>query len=185
MITRLRKKTFMKIQQGRVMKIRKMVDGVSGTTLSYLAGFFDGEGSIMADRRQNYTKNSKSKYHRSRNGKRSPTATIKLCNTDKKPVELIKKIFGGKILVDDAKRGNRNKPLFTYRAYENRARVILETLLPYLIAKKHHAKLALRIYKLKDKIPFGRRGNHPKVLEMVNQLALMNNRNHLPPQVIK
>jgi len=139
------------------------------TTLAYLAGFFDGEGSVMADVRMVADATNK-----------SPTATVKIGNTDEKPLLLFARVFGGQVRREpDLRRAKRNRPMFTYRVYENSSRVILERLLPYLITKRPQAELALRLYRLKDTLSPKEFSWTAEVFERVQQLRELNSTGHL------
>lgn len=97
-------------------------------TLSYLAGFFDGEGSI------NITTRNRKHYAIEH------TLTIAIGQKDGKTLDWIKDMVGGNISLV-----KRDKSYFWYcsnrKAYE-----VLKTLIPYLKYKKPQAVLALRFY---------------------------------------
>lgn len=144
-------------------------------TFAYLAGFFDGEGCVLVDTRKVYRT-----ARANRNGHQSPTATIKVGNTDERPLRLFQQVFGCKVYREpDLRRGTRNRPIYTYRAYENTSRVILEKLLPYLVTKRPQAELALRIYRLKATLSPKEFSRMPEVFELVQQLRLLNNTKHI------
>ncbi|MGH9783974.1 MAG: hypothetical protein ACRD88_07280 [Terriglobia bacterium] len=115
-----------------------------------------------------------------RNGHQSPTAAIKVGNTDPTPLRLLQEVFGGKVYREpELLRSTRNKPVYTYRAYENRSSVILEKLLPYLRTKRPHAEIALRIYRLKATLSPKEFLLTPELFELVKQLRLLNNTRHI------
>ena len=94
--------------------------------ISYIAGFFDGEGSI-------YMLHNKK------------TNQIFLCvnltNTNKKVLDWINKNLGGKLSLSKDKRAKIQ--LYRLRWYSQNALSILKVLKPYLQIKKNKCKLAI------------------------------------------
>ena len=102
--------------------------------VAWAAGFFDGEGCISA--RTSYTYSTR----RSKNKVMIAFLVVTVVQKDKKPLEILEQMFGG------ALRLNRNKtgyPIHVLELYGQKAMNMLEILLPYLIAKKSQAELAL------------------------------------------
>jgi len=99
--------------------------------ISYLAGFFDGEGSIII-----------SKCKR----KNRPTVRydfwISISQKRREVLDQIKKEFGGRVHPD----GNGG---FTWRLDANRAKDILEEMIPILIVKKREAKIGIKFQMAK------------------------------------
>lgn len=101
-------------------------------TLSYIAGFFDGEGTI------NISPGRGSNYY---------TLSISVTNTDHEILFQLKEWLGGK--VSNAKvRNARSKPVRRWSVDSGQAEEILEALLPYLIVKKRRAHLAIGFREL-------------------------------------
>lgn len=90
----------------------------SDRRLAYLAGFFDGEGSIYA-----------------RNGLQVSAVQI-----DRTPLLLLQGEFGGRV-TDPRRTGS---PTSVWRIYGQPAAEALRALFPYLIVKSEQAKLALQ-----------------------------------------
>ncbi len=148
---------------------------VPAVTFAYLAGFLDGEGSVMPDQRQVY---GAGRRHRQRH--QSPTAIIKVGNTDPKPLRLYRRVFGGTVRREkDPPRAPRNKAMYTYRVYENTSSVIVEKLLPHLITKRPHAKIAQKIYRLKATLSPKEFLRTPELYRLVHRLRLLNSTKHL------
>lgn len=162
--------------QNRVREeYRERCKNVKSFTFAYLAGFLDGEGSIMADRRKVYNPNQPN-----RNGHQSPTATIKVCNTDERPLLLYQKYFGGKVWKEPlVEKSHRNKEIYTYRAHVNSSWVLLEMLLPYLIVKKQQAEIALRLYKHMATLEKNQYKTDLLIPELVEKISKLNNRCHV------
>lgn len=97
-------------------------------TLSYLAGFFDGEGSINITTR-------KRKHFAVEH-----TLSIAIGQKDGKTLDWIKDEFGGNIHTV-----KRDGTYFWYTSNQ-KAYEVLKILYPYLKYKKHQAELALRFY---------------------------------------
>jgi hypothetical protein len=96
--------------------------------LSYLAGFFDGEGSIVI--RQSHT----------------IYLQINVTQTDPRPLQLYVDLFGGKVskMHDDGYW----KKSYIWQISSHKAAAALEMMLPYLTVKKAQAELAVEFQKL-------------------------------------
>ncbi len=97
---------------------------MNDTDLAYIAGFFDGEGSIFISK-------SKKQYF----------LTVSISNTNLPVLESIR-AMGGNISKSPDNRENHSQ-LFRLRLYCNEAKKFLEKILPYLRIKKEQAKLAI------------------------------------------
>ena len=112
--------------------LRKPARGIVATDmeLAYLAGFFDGEGSIS--------------FHEKR-----PSiirVTLSISNTASEPIEMIVRVFGGDYHVGYYGAFNRNRIHYRWQcASINQTRLILQSLLPYLVVKKAKAIEALEV----------------------------------------
>lgn len=93
--------------------------------IAYIAGFFDGEGSIFISK-------SRKQYF----------LTVSISNTDKSVLESIQRIMGGSLSKSPDKRENCSH-LFRLRLYCDEAKKFLEKILPYLKIKKEQAKLSI------------------------------------------
>jgi hypothetical protein len=153
----------------------KLCENVPEWVFAYLAGFLDGEGSIMADRRKVYNKNQPN-----RNGHQSPTISVKVCNTDPRPLYLFQKHFGGKLYKEpEVKNSHRNKEIYSYRAHINSSWVLLEKLLPYLIVKQEQANIALQLYKHLATLAVNQYKTDPLIPKLVEEVARLNSRHHV------
>lgn len=93
--------------------------------LSYLAGFFDGEGTVCISRRKD-------------KGRDSFDLRICVGQKDIRPLELFKKRFGGRIYVQ-RRKGN----LWIYQwECKYGKRDFLKAMIPHLRFKKEEAKIA-------------------------------------------
>jgi len=112
--------------------------------LAYIAGLFDGEGSICI---------AKAKP---RGGRKSPhyTLAINITNTNMEVLEWTQSLFGGSI---NRKEGV-NKPCFSWYCSALKAEHFLMSILPFLKIKKGRAKIALGYRRWVDSLvlPSGR-----------------------------
>ena len=109
--------------------------------LAYLAGIFDGEGSISIARVE-------------RKGRKNPryqlAVSLSIC-TPYIP-NLFKMGFGGSINVQE--RGGKRRPIWTWRPGIKEGLCFLEVINPYLRLKKDEALLALQFEQGKEKRHF-------------------------------
>lgn len=103
--------------------------------LSYIAGFFDGEGSINLLTRKR--KNWNTEYQ----------LTVAIGQKDGATLDWIKDKFGGNVYL--VKRDNS----FYWACSNRKAKLFLEQLLPYLQYKKPQAELALTYFDYEHKKP--------------------------------
>lgn len=97
--------------------------------LAYLAGFFDGEGSITANR----------------SGGRMWYVVVSVWNTDPRPVQKFADLFGGQV-VARAKQAEHHRQGYNWQSSNNAtSRKVLSALLPYLVVKHMRAELALAL----------------------------------------
>lgn len=100
---------------------------LSDTELAYIAGFFDGEGSVMIGRHNG----AESSY----------LMRISISNTNKDIIDWLVDTLGG--YVSDVKlKGNRQRSYIWYLA-AIKASDVLYALLPFLRVKREHAILGL------------------------------------------
>ena len=131
------------------------------TILAYLAGFIDGEGSLMI-RKNNY-RVINPKYGDCKNPQYSPRVGVK--NTREEPLILLKETFGGYLQKDkkiypSISGFKSNKPIYVYSAEHNIAYLVVETLLPYLIIKKKQAEVILELRETKKEATKNRYKNN-------------------------
>lgn len=91
----------------------------------YIAGFFDGEGSIMIEPTHNYF------------------LKVSIGNNNKEILEEIQKIFCGTISL--AKRYDNNKNSYIWVVKCKKAENFLKDILPFLKIKQEHAILGLEL----------------------------------------
>lgn len=113
----------------------------------YLAGLFDGEGTICIQRDVRKDK-EKGRY-----GGATYTVTVRIGMIQKEPIEMYRRIFAVGYL-DEEKKYHQFRPMFRWSA---RKRSDVESFLlriePFLRVKKAQAKLALKYF---DEIPIGK-----------------------------
>ena len=100
---------------------------------AYLAGFFDGEGSIVIRKR------GKDNYY--------PQIQLSLSNTDELSIKFLHESLGGRVL--SIKPSNpKYKTQYSWRLTRNAdSKTALELMLPWLIIKKERAEAALTILR--------------------------------------
>lgn len=100
--------------------------------LAYLAGLFDGEGSISV-----YPK------IRKKEGDVRCYPVIAIGMSDKEGLQLFSEVLGGSPVTGEKRKNPRpnHKPMFECRAIGAKAHQILGRLLPYLRVKKHRAEV--------------------------------------------
>ena len=101
----------------------------SPTTLAYLAGFFDGEGSVTVSSRSN------------RPGDISYFLQITISQTTLPVLQLYQRYFGGAI--GSVKRPAGYSLTWQWRPHHRGMTLFLSSLLPFLILKKPQAEIAL------------------------------------------
>ena len=104
---------------------------------AYLAGFFDGEGSISLHR-----------YSCLRSGHLNPKykVVISCVNTDRVPVARLQTNFGGALRLVP-RRNPRHKPVWRWDGGASVALRALKAMLPYLTIKAERAKLVLEFQR--------------------------------------
>ena len=102
---------------------------------SYVAGFFDGEGSITITRKYYVRKTGKKvTYYR---------LLIHVGNTDKKIIEDLQKKYGGYIRVFHPPLAGYTKTFYRWMLCRNAAYQFLKKIEKYLRIKKERVKLAI------------------------------------------
>ncbi len=130
------------VQSGRII--------TGDTTIAYLAGILDGEGSIMIRKTDYRVRNPK--YGDCVNPSYTPRVGIK--NTNEDVIKLFKDVFHGHYHRDRVVYYSQNgfrptKIIYSYGAEHRLAVIICKTLLPYLIIKRRQAEKALELDALK------------------------------------
>lgn len=100
----------------------------------YVAGLFDGEGSIGIYR-IGYIQ---------ANRKRGLQLKIVISLTNEEPLILLKSEWGGNIQFDQhqSKKNPKHRPSFVWNLHQGQAGKFLEDIFPYLIIKRTQAKVA-------------------------------------------
>jgi len=106
--------------------------------IQYIAGFFDGEGCIIAFKRNDSAKGHG--YYR---------CEISITNTNKKLLQIISQNIDGIIYKHDKKPIPNRKPCYTLRLSSKKSYFALCELSPYLIDKKEQAEIALEYLEYK------------------------------------
>jgi LAGLIDADG endonuclease len=112
------------------------VNTLSDTDLAYLAGFFDGEGSIYI--RKNYSPNHPNPYY---------DIHIDCTNTDKETLVWIQQTTGiGKLR--DRPKQKPNKDAYEWYLATSQMKEFLKAILPFLKIKKVRAEITLEFLEL-------------------------------------
>jgi len=98
--------------------------------LAYLAGFFDGEGSVQIVKR--IARRRHSPHY---------SLVISCSNAHPKVVEMFRSAFGGSVI--SSKRNDNSHISYMWRVYGQGAASVLESLQPYLVVKAQRVKLAV------------------------------------------
>jgi hypothetical protein len=104
--------------------------------IGYLAGFIDGEGSLMINKRE----------HIGYKGKRyeSYSAYVDIGNTNREVLEWIKDVVGVTSNVyENPQKGNR-KTAYRLRVCYKQAYSMIQTIMPWLIIKKKQSEVFLK-----------------------------------------
>ena len=107
--------------------------------LAYIAGFFDGEGSITISNRVASSCRSLSPNH---------TVTVSVGNTDPTVVSILHKEFGGSLSFAKAKREN-HKDIYQWQISARGACVFLSAIRPFLKMKHKQADIAINFQESK------------------------------------
>lgn len=99
--------------------------------LAYIAGFFDGEGSVGSYNRRHL---------------------VTISNTDIRPLQECSKLWGGKIsVVLKSKVKNAHMDIYNWKLYGHNAKQFLEDILPFSIVKADQIKVFLSILEVLPK----------------------------------
>ena len=112
------------------------MDNPQQAEIAYLAGLFDGEGSITM-----YWANiNNPKYAPQRKQRGTFQGNMNVTSTNTEVLELFKERFGGNINKRKAKYTTGKKTIYSWSRFGHGAKAALEILLPYLIIKKETAE---------------------------------------------
>jgi hypothetical protein len=110
-----------------------MIDEPS-TVLAYVAGLFDGEGSIVIG------------VSKPKKDRKNPSYWLQvgITNTDKELIDWLHARFGGHISDNShCPSRKRQRPCWAWRIIGNQAREFLTEIIPYLRTKKQQAEIAI------------------------------------------
>lgn len=99
---------------------------------AYLAGFFDGEGSISMGRRG-----------------QNRSMFLRVSNTNINSLHRLQRAFGGKIYPENKGDMSRRRPIWKWYCASDAAVIALQAMLPFLGIKKEKALLALAFQEMK------------------------------------
>jgi hypothetical protein len=120
---------------------------VTNEAIAYLAGLFDGEGSINIFKQPNKKDRINPCYF----------LEISIGNTHKGVLKWVSENFGGRLAHNAEQYTRRNHRTWRWRASSNEACAVLMILLPYLVVKKEQAELAIEFQEHINTHP--RKGN--------------------------
>ena len=103
---------------------------IDNETLAYLAGLFDGEGSIFILRKM-------------RNERYFYWMEISVTNTDKDLIDWIQSVVGGRKSLQPETYSAHGKPIFRWRASALQASSFLQMIMPWLRIKRDRAEIAI------------------------------------------
>jgi hypothetical protein len=101
--------------------------------LSYIAGFFDGEGSVSVSRPK-ATKNQK-RYLKLR---------ARIGQNTRAVLDWIQSLFGGSVIEEKKTYGSAKKVMYRWQASDRVAEKFLRTIEPYLIVKRMAVDVAVK-----------------------------------------
>ena len=124
--------------------------------LAWVAGFFDGEGSVTISHPQPVERPGWFGLQ------------VRISQITKEPLTVISAMFGGTVGVRDNSGGFGTRQIYQWSLTSTKAGEFLELLLPYLIVKKADALLALEFLAVREP----RRGIRLTEGEAAQRLAL-------------
>jgi LAGLIDADG endonuclease len=134
-----------------------MTQDIPETTVAYIAGFFDGEGSVGLE-------HHKSGHIRLR---------VSISHNDRRPLDLIQKLYGGRIAIrHKRKAGVEYWQLNIYTAAAGR---FFSAIAPYCIVKRESIAIAIAFVAL---IRLGRNRWQPLSQEEIDQREEVRHRLH-------
>lgn len=126
--------------------------------LRYIAGFFDGEGSISLCRSKR--KDRLIEY----------VLMVSLSNTYYPIVTFLKEVFDGSLFLNTSahKKNPNHRPVLQWTISGKKAKKALERLLPFLVVKKEQAVIGIAFQEFKSKKPGGHKAEPERFLVMQN-----------------
>jgi len=122
-------------------------NGATNEAIAYLAGLFDGEGSVNIFKQPNKKDRINPCYF----------LEISIGNTHKGVLQWVFENFGGRLTHNAEQHAKSNHRMWRWRASSNEACRVLMTMLPYLVVKKEQAQLAVEFQRHVNTHP--RKGN--------------------------
>jgi len=113
----------------------------------YIAGLFDGEGSIHIEK--NLAKPG-SKIWRRGYRNNCYRLVVAIVNRNLRVLRMLKEEFGGTIMIHKSGFSKKSLPAYQWRITDNRALKFLETIKPYVIIKEPQVKLGITFQKHKN-----------------------------------
>lgn len=107
---------------------------------AYVAGLFDGEGSV-------YITLHRSKWCRR---KQRMDLCCSLNLTNRRTIDYLASIFPSTIVVEPSRRSNR-RTTYRWRLYSKRACDFLREIYPYMVLKKNQADVAFKFRDIQEK----------------------------------
>jgi len=101
---------------------------------AYLAGFFDGEGSIFILRQKRKKLRDRITY----------STKVEVSNTVKEPLELLHSNYSGTIYTH-IRQSEKRKPIYIWSLSNRKAYQFLKDIKPYLIIKKAQAQIGIEL----------------------------------------
>ncbi len=112
---------------------------MSQTTLAYVAGVFDGEGSVVIGLSKRQRKYGVVPNH---------WLQVGITNTNRELIEWLQLVFGGHISDNSHSPSRKHqRPCWAWRIMSKQAQTFLESIHPYLRVKRTHAELAIDFQK--------------------------------------
>lgn len=146
-----------------------MVNIMSETEKSYLAGIIDGEGSISI--------NFRNPNKASREVGMGLTIQLTVCMSHEETIRWISKITGTeeKVYVDSPKKVEHYKQTYTWRPTIAQAYDIIEQCIPYMITKHRNAEIFLELVSIRRKSTRTER-NWERQFDLATENRLINRR---------
>lgn len=134
-------------------------------SLEYVAGFFDGEGTVLIQK-------ASAKSH---SGARY-WLVISLYNTHKGVMDKIQKVIGGHVIFHAG--GAVRKQHYRLALYTRQAYHLLKSLLPYLVVKKKQAEIAIAFAEYTTKFRYSGIRHNPEVIAFQDKCYAEIKRSH-------
>jgi hypothetical protein len=108
--------------------------------IAYLAGYFDGEGTVVI---------GKSMYQSKKHGPQSyHSLRIQVASTDIVSIREFERVFGGYVQYHETKRPGQWKSRWDWCACAHEATAALQQMLPHLKVKRHDAEVGIAFQRL-------------------------------------